>query len=119
MFAGWVIGTNANVFVTNHDTERVGIEFYDRLNAVYLMHCNIIQNGGALNANSPSNTYTLAHVFSLYAFLFCFYCFSLMTCDTSAHPYGRPSVLSSYSGFTNTDLGAPNNGALVTISQLE
>lgn len=68
---GWVAGTGANVFVADHDTER---------------------NGGSLNANSPSNTYTLAHVFSL------------------AHPYGTPTVLSSYTGFTNTDLGAPNGG---------
>lgn len=28
----------------------------------------------------------------------------------SAHPYGTPTVLSSYTGFTNTDLGAPNGG---------
>ncbi|KAI0052805.1 carbohydrate-binding module family 20 protein [Auriscalpium vulgare] len=69
---GWVSGTGANVFVSNHDTER---------------------NGASLNANSPSNTYTLAHVFSL------------------AHPYGTPSVLSSYSGFTDADAGAPNGGA--------
>ncbi|KAI0062559.1 glycoside hydrolase [Artomyces pyxidatus] len=68
---GWIAGSGANVFVSNHDTER---------------------NGASLNANSPSNTYILAHVFSL------------------AHPYGTPTVLSSYSGFLNTDAGAPNNG---------
>ena len=27
-----------------------------------------------------------------------------------AHPYGTPTILSSYSGFTNTDAGAPNGG---------
>ena len=27
-----------------------------------------------------------------------------------AHPYGTISILSSYSGFTNTDAGAPNGG---------
>ncbi|KAK7691582.1 hypothetical protein QCA50_004981 [Cerrena zonata] len=69
---GWVTGSGANVFVTNHDTER---------------------NGNSLNDNSPSNTYTLAMIFSL------------------AHPYGTPSILSSYSGFTDTDVGAPNGGA--------
>ncbi|EJD07843.1 glycoside hydrolase [Fomitiporia mediterranea MF3/22] len=69
---GWVPGDDANVFVTNHDTER---------------------NGNSLNDNSPSNTYTLAMIFSL------------------AHPYGTPTILSSYSGFTNTDAGAPNGGA--------
>ncbi|KAI0330674.1 glycoside hydrolase [Cubamyces sp. BRFM 1775] len=69
---GWVPGTGANVFVTNHDTER---------------------NGNSLNDNSPSNTYVTAMIFSL------------------AHPYGTPTILSSYSGFTNTDAGAPNGGA--------
>ncbi|OBZ78260.1 Alpha-amylase [Grifola frondosa] len=68
---GWVPGTQANVFVTNPDTER---------------------NGGSLNDNSPSNTYVTAMIFSL------------------AHPYGTPTILSSYSGFTNTDAGAPNGG---------
>ncbi|KAI0062563.1 glycoside hydrolase [Artomyces pyxidatus] len=68
---GWIAGSVANVFISNHDTER---------------------NGASLNAASPSNTYTLAHVFSL------------------AHPYGTPSVLSSYSGFEDTDAGAPNDG---------
>ncbi|KAI5120070.1 hypothetical protein M0805_002632 [Coniferiporia weirii] len=68
---GWVAGDVANVFVADHDTER---------------------NGGSLNDNSPSNTYTLAHIYSL------------------AHPYGTPTVLSSYSGFTDTDAGAPNGG---------
>ncbi|KAF4562493.1 hypothetical protein EYR36_004153 [Pleurotus pulmonarius] len=68
---GWVAGTNANVFVTNHDTER---------------------NGASLNANSPSNTYVTATIFSL------------------AHPYGTPTILSSFTGFTNTDAGAPNGG---------
>ncbi|KAI0275828.1 glycoside hydrolase [Russula aff. rugulosa BPL654] len=69
---GWVAGSDANVFVSNHDTER---------------------NSNSLNAYSPSNTYILATVFSL------------------AHPYGTPSVLSSYSNFYNTDAGAPNGGA--------
>ncbi|KAF9258750.1 glycoside hydrolase [Marasmius fiardii PR-910] len=67
---GWVAGNTANVFVTNHDTER---------------------NGGSLNSNSPSNTYVTATIFSL------------------AHPYGTPTILSSYS-FSNIDDGAPNGG---------
>jgi len=70
---GWVAGSDANAFVCNHDTER--------------------DSTNSLNAYSPSNTYTLATVFSL------------------AHPYGTPSVLSSYSNFYNTDAGGPNNGA--------
>ncbi|KAF9555969.1 glycoside hydrolase [Agrocybe pediades] len=68
---GWVSGTQANVFVANHDTER---------------------NGASLNHNSPSNTYVLAMIFSL------------------AHPYGTPTILSSYT-FSTTDDGAPNGGA--------
>ncbi|KAK2464550.1 hypothetical protein APHAL10511_003408 [Amanita phalloides] len=67
---GWVAGSQANVFVANHDTER---------------------NGNSLNTNSPSNTYILATIFSL------------------AHPYGRPTVLSSYT-YSNTNDGAPNGG---------
>lgn len=42
--------------------------------------------------NSTNNAYVLAHVFSL------------------AHPYGQPSVLSSY-GFEQRDDGAPDNGS--------
>ncbi|KAJ6476448.1 glycoside hydrolase [Mycena vitilis] len=68
---GWVAGTQANVFVANHDTER---------------------NGNSLNINSPSNTYITSTIFSL------------------AHPYGTPTVLSSYT-FGTTDDGAPNGGA--------
>ncbi|KAJ8519570.1 hypothetical protein ONZ45_g3478 [Pleurotus djamor] len=68
---GWVSGSGANIFVANHDTER---------------------NGGSLNADSPSNTYVTATIFSL------------------AHPYGTPTILSSYSGFTDIDAGAPNGG---------
>ncbi|KAF8194734.1 glycoside hydrolase [Mycena galopus ATCC 62051] len=41
---GWVPGTQANVFVANHDTER---------------------SGDSLNINSPSNTYITATIFSL------------------------------------------------------
>ena len=52
----------------------------------------IEQNGNSLNANSPSNTYITAMIFSL------------------AHPYGTPTILSSYYGFTNTDAGAPDGG---------
>ncbi|KAH9476533.1 Alpha-amylase [Psilocybe cubensis] len=68
---GWVSGSQANVFVSNHDTER---------------------NGDSLNINSPSNTYITATIFSL------------------AHPYGRPTILSSFS-FSTTDDGAPNGGS--------
>ncbi|KAF5364605.1 hypothetical protein D9758_005615 [Tetrapyrgos nigripes] len=68
---GWVSGDQANVFVTNHDTER---------------------NGNSLTQSSSSNTYVTATIFSL------------------AHPYGTPTILSSYT-FSSIDDGAPNNGA--------
>jgi len=42
---GWVLGSSANVFVSNHNTER---------------------NNGSLNVFSPFNTYLLATIFSLY-----------------------------------------------------
>ncbi|TFK99979.1 glycoside hydrolase superfamily [Pterulicium gracile] len=67
---GWIDGINANVFVANHDTERID---------------------GDLKYDSPSNSYVLAHIFSL------------------AYPYGDPSVLSSFS-FSNIDSGSPDNG---------
>jgi hypothetical protein len=48
-------------------------------------------SGASLNYNSPSNTYTSAMVFSL------------------AHPYGTPTILSSYA-FSTYDQGAPSSG---------
>lgn len=47
------------------------------------------RNGQTLTINSPNNMYTLAHVWIL------------------AHPFGSPTVLSSYQ-FTDGDAGAPN-----------
>ncbi|CAK5270005.1 unnamed protein product [Mycena citricolor] len=70
---GWVSGSQANIFVANHDTERSN-------------------PATSLNINSPSNTYITATIFSL------------------AHPYGSPTILSSYS-FTAYDDGAPNGNA--------
>ena len=86
----WTDSAHANVFVANHDTERVST-VSDVLSPV--ISNTFVQNGNALNANSPSNTYTNAMVFSL------------------AHPYGTPTILSSYSDFTDYDAGAPNSGA--------
>ncbi|THH28893.1 hypothetical protein EUX98_g5312 [Antrodiella citrinella] len=62
-----------------------------RLDAAKTNH-DTERNGGSLNDNSPSNTYVTATIFSL------------------AHPFGTPTILSSYSGFTDTDAGAPNGG---------
>ncbi|THH14430.1 hypothetical protein EW146_g5900 [Bondarzewia mesenterica] len=69
---GWVPGNQANVFVTNHDTER---------------------SGDSLNYSSPSNTYANSMIFSL------------------AHPYGHPTILSSFK-YDNASDGSPNNGEL-------
>lgn len=81
------------MFVTNHDTERVCLLFLAS-RPIFQSHFPLHkQNGNSLNNNSPNNAYTLAMIFSL------------------AHPYGTPSILSSYSGFTDTDAGAPNGGA--------
>ncbi|KAJ3484790.1 hypothetical protein NLI96_g5399 [Meripilus lineatus] len=60
---------------------------------VFVANHDTERNGASLNNNSPSNTYVTAMIFSL------------------AHPYGTPTILSSYSGFTNTDAGSPNGGA--------
>jgi hypothetical protein len=59
---------------------------------VFVANHDTERNGDSLSYKSPSNTYFLATVFSL------------------AHPYGTPTVLSSYS-FSGTDDGAPNGGA--------
>ncbi|KAF9258748.1 glycoside hydrolase [Marasmius fiardii PR-910] len=56
---------------------------------VFVANHDTERSGGSLNSNSPSNTYVTATIFSL------------------AHPFGTPSILSSYS-FSNTDAGAPN-----------
>ncbi|TFK46334.1 glycoside hydrolase family 13 protein [Heliocybe sulcata] len=84
---GWVDGSVANVFVANHDTERVSIRCISPLTG----SDDYEQNGGGLNYKAANNTYILATVFSL------------------AHPYGTPSLLSSYD-FTNQDSGGPNGG---------
>ena len=53
-------GLNANVFVANHDTERVG-----PLHAKHLVPSHLLQNEASLRFDSPSNTYILAMIFSL------------------------------------------------------
>jgi hypothetical protein len=58
---------------------------------VFVVNHDLERSGLSLNYTSPSNTYTSAMVFSL------------------AHPYGTPTILSSYT-FSNYDQGAPNSG---------
>ncbi|KAJ7093291.1 glycoside hydrolase [Mycena belliarum] len=59
---------------------------------VFVANHDTERNGFSLAPISPSNTYLTATIFSL------------------AHPYGTPTVLSSYA-FRTTDDGAPNGGA--------
>ncbi|KAF8654629.1 hypothetical protein AX16_003510 [Volvariella volvacea WC 439] len=58
---------------------------------VFVANHDTERGGSSLRYNSPSNTYITAHIFSL------------------AHPYGTPTVLSSYS-FSDDAAGSPNNG---------
>lgn len=52
-----------------------------------------VESGGGLNYMAADNTYTNAMIFSL------------------GHPYGTPTILSSYTFSTSdTDAGAPNGG---------
>jgi hypothetical protein len=53
-------GLNANVFVANHDTERVGSFRAKRFDA-----SRLLQNESSLRFDSPSDTYILAMVLSL------------------------------------------------------
>ncbi|KAL1738563.1 glycoside hydrolase superfamily, partial [Schizophyllum fasciatum] len=63
------------------------------LNAnVFVVNHDTERNGDSLNYNSPNNIYVTATIFSL------------------AHPYGTPSLLSSFR-FGNKDDGAPNGGS--------
>ena len=81
--------------MTNHDTERVCPPSYPRANTSKHQRLTVPcshKNGNSLNYNSASNTYVTAMIFSL------------------AHPYGTPTILSSYS-FSGTDDGSPNGGA--------
>ncbi|KAK0475258.1 glycoside hydrolase family 13 protein [Armillaria novae-zelandiae] len=58
---------------------------------VFVANHDTERNGNSLNVNSANNAYVIATIFSL------------------AHPYGTPTILSSYQ-FSTTDDGAPNNG---------
>lgn len=58
--AGWVPSDIANVFVANHDTERVGCTCI-----TLFLKLTFLKKGTSLNNNSQSNTYELAMIFSL------------------------------------------------------
>jgi hypothetical protein len=53
-------GLGANVFVANHDTERVG-----SFHAIGFGASRLLQNDLSLRFDSPSNTYILAMILSL------------------------------------------------------
>lgn len=59
---------------------------------VFVANHDTERGDSSLNINSPRNSFILGTIFSL------------------AHPYGTPTVLSGFT-FTNSDDGAPNNGA--------
>ncbi|KAF9053168.1 glycoside hydrolase [Panaeolus papilionaceus] len=59
---------------------------------VFVVNHDTERNGASLSYKSSNNIYTLATIFKL------------------AHPYGAPTILSSYS-FSDQDVGSPNNGA--------
>ena len=63
-----------------------------RITFLYCLDIDKSQSSGTLTSTSPSNAFALASIFSL------------------AHPYGTPTVLSSYS-FSNGDAGPPNGGS--------
>ncbi|KAF8885197.1 glycoside hydrolase superfamily [Infundibulicybe gibba] len=58
---------------------------------VFVANHDTERSGGSLRYDSPSNAYVLAHIFSL------------------AHPYGKPTILSSFS-ITDFDAGGPGEG---------
>lgn len=96
---GWVSGDKANVFVTNHDTERVSGSRCQGLSSMLTVFI-LVQNGNALTSKSSNNVYLLATIFSL------------------AHPYGTPTVLSSYS-FSDPDSGAPKKGRVTVCASCD
>ncbi|XP_006456377.1 hypothetical protein AGABI2DRAFT_211295 [Agaricus bisporus var. bisporus H97] len=59
---------------------------------VFVANHDTERNGGSLRYDSSSNTYITATIFSL------------------AHPYGTPTIISSYN-IPNNDAGAPNGGS--------
>ncbi|EPQ53124.1 secreted alpha-amylase [Gloeophyllum trabeum ATCC 11539] len=73
------------------DLDNQGWVAGDKAN-VFVANHDTERNGNSLNYKSSNNAYVLATIFSL------------------AHPYGTPTVLSSYE-FSDTDAGAPNSGA--------
>ena len=90
MHTGWVPASQANVFISNHDSERVRIPALCSREPSSTDQVDFLcRASGNLLPSSHSNAYVLASVFTL------------------AHSYGTPTVLLSYS-FSNIDACAPN-----------
>lgn len=107
---GWVAGSGANVFVSNHDTERVRpaitspsfIALTPRRTWPLSMHTHPqIRTPWLLS--SPCIGHHICSRIALDDIPLVFY---------SAHPYGTPTVLSSYDTFYDYDSGAPNGGTI-------
>lgn len=89
------------------------------ITSVKITRYSHFQDGSSLSDTSPSNTYTLALIFSLYVLppsLCSFLCVlrEVNFSCTRAHPYGTPTILSSFS-FDDFDAGAPNNGKCTSL----
>lgn len=106
---GWIAGSAANAFVANHDTERVRPFPYRRFVDDTLRRTRYPSTLTRRRTRThwpPSSPCMSQYPHSFRngsSLLFCF-------ASPSAHPYGMPSVLSSYSNFYNTDAGGPNGG---------
>lgn len=106
---GWVAGSDANAFVCNHDTERV----------CPFRYLSLIDD-------TPPRTPSLSTLIRLrtrtrwlpsspcmcqYPHLFrILFLTTDFLVSPSAHPYGTPAVLSSYSNFYDINAGGPNGG---------
>lgn len=107
---GWVPGSGANVFVSNHDTERVR-PFPRPLSFAQTPPCRT----QTLSTLTRLRTPTSWRLFSPCNYPHPFRnSFSWWICPLlySAHPYGKPTILSSYSNFYDTDAGAPDGGTI-------
>lgn len=114
---GWVAGSDANVFVSNHDTERVRQFPLLTITGFNLSWCRTITPSMRTRLQIPirwlaSSPCMFLHCPSSVQDMFLTTDFFYLPCpfSRSAHPYGTPSILSSYSNFYNTDAGGPNGG---------
>lgn len=107
---GWVAGSDANAFVCNHDTERV-----------CLFRCLSLVDDTDTPPRTPSHSTHIrlrtrtrwlpsSPCMPIYLFVQDLFLTTGFLVSPSAHPYGTPSVLSSYSNFYDNNAGGPNGG---------